>query len=265
MRRQVVSSFAHGIVTPEAVVLELETAGLASRVSAGIIDLALQALALFVAAIVIGFVALAVGDMGESLSNTLFAIATAVTLLGYPVVMETFWRGRTLGKMWIGLRAVTTAGAPITVRHATLRMMGGLVDKLIPPGGVTGALFVLGTRRHQRVGDLLAGTIVIRDPLRRALPPALWFPVPTGHEVYAASLDPAAVTVEQYTVLRAFLMRSGELHEDARIDVARLMADKTARTIGHQRPSSVHPEAFLLCVVARYQRRNAGQPVRSRR
>ncbi len=54
--------------------------------------------------------------------------------------------------MVLGLRAVTTDGAPIQLRDATLRAMGGVVDRLLPPGGVTGALFVLLTPRHQRLG-----------------------------------------------------------------------------------------------------------------
>jgi uncharacterized RDD family membrane protein YckC len=59
-------------------------------------------------------------------------------------VLETWWRGRTIGKRALGLRAVTVEGTPITFRHAALRMMGGLVDRLVPPAGITGALFVWG-------------------------------------------------------------------------------------------------------------------------
>jgi hypothetical protein len=155
----------------------------------------------------------------------------------------------------MGLRAVTVEGAPITLRDATLRMMGGLVDRFIPPGGVTGALFVLGTRRRQRVGDLLAGTIVIRDPERTALPAALWFPVPYGYEQYAATIDPTSMTDEQYTVIRAFALRANELDRSARFAVAETLAAKLAAAIHHDRPAEVHAETFLMCAIARYQRR----------
>jgi uncharacterized RDD family membrane protein YckC len=249
----------HGIVTPDAVVLELETAGVASRVCAAVIDLGVQVLALVVIGIVLGLVSMAMGFDGGSLFDTYMAVILTMVLLGYPVVAETFWRGRTIGKKWMGLRAVRVDGSPITVRHATLRMMGGLVDKLLPPGGVTGALFVLGTRRNQRVGDLLAGTIVVRDPVRTALPPALWFPVPPGLDSYAAGLDPTPLTVDQYTLLRAFLMRVNELTPEARHSVATTLADRTAAVLRHTRPPKVHPEAFLLCAVAQYQRRNYAQ------
>ncbi len=246
----------HGIVTPDAVVLDLETAGVASRVCAGVIDLGVQALVLMVASMAIALVAFTMGFESESFVQTATAVVLTLVLLGYPVAAETIWRGRTVGKKWMGLRAVRIDGSPITVRHATLRMMGGLVDKLLPPGGVTGALFVLGTSRNQRVGDLLAGTIVIRDPHRTGLPPALWFPVPQGLEAYAASLDPTPMTVDQYTVLRAFLMRVNELTPEARHSVASSLADRTATVLRHTRPAAVHPESFVLCAVAQYQRRN---------
>lgn len=243
-----------GIITPDAVVLELETAGVASRVCAGMIDAAVQFAILFVGAVIVA-VAFGSKDGTDSARTTASIVLVTIVLLGYPVVSETFSRGRTVGKAAVGLRAVTIEGGPITFRHAMLRMMGGLVDRYVPPGGVAGMLFVLGTRRRQRIGDLLAGTVVIRDPQRSQLPPALWFPVPFGFESYAGTIDPSAMTVEQYTVIRAFLVRVKELTPDARFSVADALAGSLARALRHERPPSVHPETFLLCAIARYQRR----------
>ena len=242
-----------GIITPEAVVLEVETAGVASRVLAGLLDLLVQFALIFVVAIVAGIAGL---GGSESSSNTMMAIVIAAVLMGYPVVLETLMRGRTVGKRAMGLRAVTIEGAPIRLRHALLRMMGGLVDRFLPPIGVTGTLMVLATSRHQRVGDLMAGTIVVRDPDRTALPKGVWFPVPPGYEFYAASIDPTAMTDAQYTVIRSFLMRNRELGADARYALARDLATRAAHTLQHGWTDEVHPEAYLLCVVARYQRRN---------
>ena len=241
-----------GIVTPEAVVLDVETAGVASRVYAGLIDFAVQIGILWIGSMVLALVGagtISSFDMG-------MALLIAAVLMGYPVVSETLMRGRTVGKRALGLRAVTIEGAPIRLRHALLRMMGGLVDRYLPPLGVTGMLFVVGTARHQRVGDLLAGTIVIRDPDRTLLPPAVWFPVPPGLEAFAATIDPTAMTDEQYTVIRSFLMRNRELSVDARYSLARDLAARVAATVQHDGVDRVHPEAYLLCVVSRYQRRN---------
>jgi len=240
-----------GIVTPEAVVLDVETAGVASRVFAGMIDMLLQ-----LGAFMVGTLMLVVSGLDASSTRVFVAVLFAVVVMGYPVVCETLMRGRTVGKRAMGLRAVTVEGAPIRLRHALLRMMGGLVDRFLPPIGVTGTLFVLGTARHQRVGDLLAGTIVIRDPYRTPLPAAVWFPVPAGCEAFAATIDPTAMTDEQYTVIRSFLMRNRELSVDARYALAVDLAQRAANTLRHAGHTKVHPEAYLLCVISRYQRRN---------
>ncbi|MEO5901153.1 MAG: RDD family protein [Ilumatobacteraceae bacterium] len=241
-----------GIVTPEAVVLEVETAGLASRVFAGLLDLLIQAGILLLALIVVGLV---LRGRDDSTQSTIGLVMVAAVLMGYPVISEVLMRGRTIGKRAFGLRAVTLEGAPIRFRHAALRMMGGLVDRLLPPGGITGVLFVLGTRRHQRVGDLLAGTIVIRDPDRTPLPVAVWFPVPFGLDGFAATIDPTAMTDEQYTVIRSFLLRSRLLTVAARYSLGVDLADRIAVVVRCPRPATVHPEAYLLCVISRYQRR----------
>jgi len=255
-----------GIVTPEAVVLDVETAGVASRVFAGIIDFAIQLGILWV-----GVMLLAISGIADTSSfNMGMVLLVAAVLMGYPVVSETLMRGRTIGKRALGLRAVTLEGAPIRFRHASLRMMGGLVDRFLPPLGVTGMLMVMGTARHQRVGDLIAGTMVIRDPDRTPLPPAVWFPVPVGLEAFAATIDPTAMTDQQYTVIRTFLIRNRELSVDARYSLAVDLAARAAVTLRHDGLGRVHPEAYLLCVISRYQRRNfpthqpaawqAGQP-----
>jgi len=240
-----------GIVTPEAVVLDVETAGVASRVFAGMLDLLVQLAILFAGAMMLSVF----GFVGSS-TNLLTTLLTALVVMGYPLISETLMRGRTIGKRAMGLRAVTVEGSPIRLRHALLRMMGGLVDRFLPPLGVTGMLFVLGTARHQRVGDLLAGTIVIRDPDRTPLPAAVWFPVPPGCEAFAATIDPTAMTDEQYTVIRSFLMRNRELSIEARYALAADLAQRAATTLRHAGYANVHPEAYLLCVISRYQRRN---------
>lgn len=244
-----------GIVTPEAVVLRLETAGVASRVFSGLIDATVQIGGYIVVSLIVLFALTASGGASDQVIRAVLGILLFVTIFAYPIVSEMAFRGRTLGKAAVGLRVVTLDGAPIRFRHAVLRSMGGLVDKWVPPGGVVGTMSVLSTSHRQRIGDLLAGTIVIRDPDRTALPRGIWFPVPVGFEAYAASIDPTAFTVDQYTVVRAFLIRVRELTPAARSSIALDLAERTASTLHHVRPAQVPPEVFLLCVIARYQRR----------
>jgi uncharacterized RDD family membrane protein YckC len=239
-----------GIVTPEAVVLDLRTAGIASRLCAGLIDLLLMVVALWMLLLVTAMSGLLDGG---STSTTVTAIVVFALVFGYPIAWETLSRGRTIGKQAMGIRAVTVEGAPIRLRHASLRAMGGVADKFFVP--LIGIVMILASRRHQRIGDMIAGTIVIRDPERYVTPPALWFPVPWGLEAYAATLDPSAVTVEQYTLVRSFLTRVSSLTPAARGALAAELAARLEATIGAERPPHVHPESFLLAVLARYQRR----------
>lgn len=251
----VATPIIEGIITPEAVVLELETAGIASRVFAGAIDAMIQLVA-YVVLILVVLLGLATTDeVSESTQTAIAGALLFAVIFLYPLVSEVFSRGRTIGKATMGLRVVTIEGAPIRFRHAAIRSMGGIIDKWVPPGGLVGAFFVLGTPNRQRVGDLLAGTLVIRDPTRTALPVGVWFPVPPGYESYAATIDPTALTVDQYTIVRAFLMRTNELSVSARYSVALDLATRIERVLRLQRPAQVHPETFLLCVIARYQRR----------
>ncbi len=242
---------SRGIVTPEAVVLDIETAGFASRLMAAVLDVLIIVAGLFVVSVI---VALGLRNSTQSTLTTVMAVLAFGALFGYPIAFETLMRGRTPGKAALRLRVVGVDGAPVTLRETTLRAMGGIVDKLLPPGGITGVLFVLGTSRHQRVGDLIAGTIVIRDPQQYRPAPALWFSAPLGLESYADMIDPSAITVEQYTVIRSFLTRVGTLAPNVRVALAADLADRLSRAIRFPRHESVPPEAYLLCVIARYQR-----------
>lgn len=249
-------SLVEGIVTPEAVLLELATAGVGSRLLAGLID----------GAIVVGGLTIVLAVLTPALGDSDAAMTIAAVLLlfcallVFPVIVQLIMRGRTVGKAALGLRAVTTEGAPIRLRHALLRTMGGLVDHIVPPGGITGVLFVAGTRRGQSVGDLLAGTIVVREPPRYLVPTAWWFPVPRGYEQYAAALDPTPMSDAQYSLVREFLLRTTRLTPVARHQIGVELADGIAATLGVRRDPRIHPEAFLLCAVSRYQRRNLLPP-----
>jgi hypothetical protein len=165
-----------------------------------------------------------------------------------------------LGKLVLGLRVVTVEGAPIRFRHATIRSMLGLVDFLLPPGGATAILTVLASRQNQRLGDLVAGTLVLQERQPGGRTTALWFLVPPGLEAYAATIDTTRMTPAQYRLVRGFLLRSGELDAGARWHHGVEIARRLSVRLGHLPPPGLPPEAFLTCAVAMYQRRNRPAP-----
>ncbi|HEX4979006.1 MAG TPA: RDD family protein [Acidimicrobiales bacterium] len=243
------------IVTPEAVVLEFETAGLGSRLLAGTIDLSVQAAALFAVLVSAGAVASSGLDLGGA-GAALAYFAVFCVLFVYPAAFETFWRGRTPGKAALGLRVVTVEGAPISFRHAAIRAIFALVDWYATQG-VVGIAALLVTRRNQRVGDLVAGTIVLRERNAAQAPAPVQFHTPPGLEAFVASLSTGALGPGDYEPVRAFLLRAPTLPPHVRSELANRLAHPLVARLRVIVPAGVPPEAFLVCVAAAYQRRTA--------
>lgn len=245
------------IVTPEAVPLELEPAGIGSRFLALMIDWAIQAIAGF--ALLTGYVAASnAADVGEGLARAGFLLLGFLILFGYPVAQEALWRGRTVGKAALGLRVVTVEGAPVRFRHAAIRTLLGLVDFFLT-SGAGAVISVLCTARNQRLGDLVAGTVVLRERTGLAPPTSVVFAVPYGLESYAATLDVAALTDADHRPVRAFLMRAPSLPAAVRYDLAATLAGALATRVRPPPPPGIQPESFLACIAAVYQRRH-GSP-----
>ncbi|MGI8757741.1 MAG: RDD family protein [Acidimicrobiales bacterium] len=240
------------LVTPEAVVLELETAGLGSRLPAALIDLAIQGVLLVVASVAL----LGIGDATSATAGVVVLLLVfSAVLLGYPIAFETLWRGRTPGKAALGLRVVTTDGAPVRFRHAAVRGFLTLVDFYLT-SGAGAVLSVLFTRDNQRLGDLAAGTLVLRQRSGAEAPRPVEFRVPPGHEAYAATLDLARLTAADALAVRSFLLRSGGLPTQTRGPLAVQLATTVAGRIAHSPPGGTDPEMFLVCVAAVHQSRS---------
>jgi uncharacterized RDD family membrane protein YckC len=243
---------ATGIVTPEAVRLEFETAGVASRVIADLIDLTSQLVLLLASFFALGAISGAI-DAQALLVVAAFVISFLV-IFGYPVALETLWNGRSLGKAALGLRVVTREGAPVRFRHAAIRAMIGLIE-IWALFGLPAAVSIIASRRDQRLGDLVAGTLVLRQRAGRRPSAPVVFSVPWNWEPWVATLDVAGLTPEQYGVVRAFLLRAGELTPEARWQVAAELGSMVSGRMAVPVPPSVHPEMFLTCVASAYQRR----------
>jgi uncharacterized RDD family membrane protein YckC len=244
-----------GIVTPEAVLLEFETGGVASRAVAKFIDLCIQLIVASVLLSLIGIVVAATSEDPEAIAIASVA-ATFLVLLGYPVAMESRWSGRTVGKATMGLRVVTREGAPARFRHAAIRGVVGLIELFAFP--FIAVFTTAFSSANQRVGDAMAGTIVIRQRSAARQPIALMFPPPPGWEEYTRALDVTTMTVSQYRLVRSFLMRVLLLTPDARSRIGVRLAGPLARAMHHQPPAHLAPELFLVCAASAYQQRHGG-------
>ena len=231
------------IPTPEGIELELVLAGVGSRLVSSLVDGLLKALILLALFIVSG--SLATDDGGFFVA--LMIIATFVVFWGYDVAFETLASGRTPGKRAAGLRVVRLGGEPVGFLASAIRNLLRIVD--MQPGFLyaVGAVTILFTQRNQRLGDLAAGTLVVRE--RRApMHPAARPPVPdfATADRYAA-WDVSSVTAYELVTVRRFLERRWHLDPGARNRLSWELAERLRPKVAGA-PPNLHPEQFLEAV-----------------
>ena len=223
MRRE----YAEGTVTPEAVQLHADVAGIGSRSIALIIDSLIQAVVL----LPVLFVLLGDGMGGTVEMVAIFALMFIVLWLYYPA-FETFRRGQTPGKRLQHIRVVRTTGQPAGLASIVVRNLVRIVEVFMLPFLALVSMVV--TRRGQRLGDLAAGTIVIRE---RALPTPQVQPLRVPGQAGVATLDTSRLTAHDYTVLRTFLARRISLDRKAREQLAARLAARVRAQLG-ERPGA---------------------------
>jgi uncharacterized RDD family membrane protein YckC len=211
------------IPTPEGVDLELTLAGVGSRFTSALVDLAIQ-LALLVSFALLFLLGLdSLG--GGSLGAAVFAVLSFLLFAGYDIVFEVYASGRTPGKRLNGLRVVRSEGSPVGFLTSAVRNVLRLID-FLPTLYVVGIVTILASPRNQRLGDLAAGTLVVRE--RLGAQPRRWRPEDVGASARGpgwSSWDVSGVTRDELVAIRRFLERRHELTPEAR---ARLGAELAA-------------------------------------
>ena len=235
------------VATPEGVTLEVTLAGVGSRFAAGLIDQLLRLAVLLALVFLVGLL----GDRGDTSGGLLLALLLVALFLvqfAYDVLFETLAAGRTPGKRWTGLRVVRAGGVPVGFVASALRNILRIVDAL-PGFYLVGMLCVLFTRNNQRLGDLAAGTIVVRERKQRIALPQPLVPAPGPVDDDAGLYDVSAVSADDVATVRRFLERRETLAPAARDRLAFEMATRLGpKVVGP--PRQWQPEAFLEYLVA---------------
>lgn len=240
-------------MTGDAVVLGLQPAKLPSRALALLIDLVV------VWAVYIGLsvgVIAATASMDEAASAALSVGLFLLVLVGAPIAVETLSHGRSLGKLACGLRVVRDDGGPIRFRHALVRGAMGVVEIMIT-FGVVACIASLVSARGRRIGDVFAGTLVVRERVTagrgvRAVPPP-----PPWLAGRFSGLDLSGVPDELWLAVRQYLTRMGQLDAEVGWAVAERLAGELAGRTGAPVPHGVPPGAYLAAVVNERQVRDA--------
>jgi uncharacterized RDD family membrane protein YckC len=230
------------IATPEGVDLELTLAGLGSRFVAELLDVLIQLVLIVV--IALGLAAL--GGYGEAM---VFIVIFAVLFLYHPF-FELAAGGRTPGKRWTGLRVVMEGGEAIGLRASAIRNVIRILD-FLPSLYLIGSIAILVTSRNQRLGDLAADTIVVRE--RRATATrdatASWTAAPVTSVPAAESWDVSGISAGELAAVRSFLQRRDELTLDARTHLAGELERRLAPKVAGVQPG-VDGERFLETLAA---------------
>lgn len=240
------------LVTGEAVALELRPARLPSRALAVLLDLLVGVIVYVV--VTIALVA-STASLDEAAQFAVSLAAFVLVIVGGPIAVETLSHGRSLGKLACGLRVVRDDGGPIRFRHALVRGGIGVIEILLT-FGVVACVASLVSARGRRLGDVFAGTLVVRERVPVAHtgflpPPPPWL---AGR---FSGLDLSAVPDGLWLAIRQYLGRMQQLDPQVGWVMAeRLAADVAART-GTPAPQGVPPAAYLAAVVQERQAREA--------
>ncbi|GAA4741534.1 hypothetical protein GCM10023350_27690 [Nocardioides endophyticus] len=206
------------LVTGEAVALDLPPATLGSRIASGLIDV-IACFSLLVA-LVVGLVIAAL-QADEALVQVAMLASVIVSLVVFPTTIETLTRGKSLGKLAMGLRAVRDDAGPISFQHAFVRALVGVVEIYAFFGGP--AFFcALISPRGKRLGDYAAGTYVVRDRVRLNLPLPAAMPPPLV--AWAAQADMATLPTGLALAVRQFLGRLPQIDPASRAAIGDRLA-----------------------------------------
>jgi uncharacterized RDD family membrane protein YckC len=234
------------IATPEGVELELTLAGAGSRFVSALADLAIQATILAAAGLAVGGLDLLGGvPANRGAAAAVYAVASFVVVTGYDIGFEVLASGRTPGKRLNRLRVVRSGGEPVGFVTSAIRNTLRLVD-FLPFAYVLGAVTILATRRNQRLGDLAAGTLVVREGGAATIAGSVAEAAPAPA---AVSWDTSAVTADETAAVRRFLERRWEIDLSSRRELARTFASRLRPKVAGV-PADIDEEEFLTLLVA---------------
>lgn len=236
------------IVTPEHVVIHYELAGVGSRLVAALVDTLAQLLILLL--FVVGALVLMQWNYLPEWEEIELSILIGVLVLGYFIILwgyyiafETLWNGETPGKRWMKLRVIKDGGYPVDFRAVVIRNLLRGIDGLPGIPGIPlyslGFLALIANSKLQRLGDMAAGTLVVRHGYEETLVRRKTL----GEAIVIRLLDTATIsqisrlTREEYRILEAFLDHRHEMPGPLQAEFARRLAQQYIEKFNAQTPA----------------------------
>ncbi|MDR3750465.1 MAG: RDD family protein [Terracidiphilus sp.] len=249
------------IDTPELVAIEMPLAGVGSRFIALLVDYLIWGVGLLVLALLFFIFLPGIRAFSKISGQWVTAIAIFIVFLlnwGYFTLFEAFWNGRTPGKRVAGIRVIQRSGRAIGLFESMARNFVRYVDQ-IPFFYAVGVIAMFASRQHQRLGDLAAGTLVVRDRVEEA---SLWgesgartftapffapsSPVPEPQAAFTLPASGVAkLSAADLVVLEGFLARRLDMSLATRQLLAQRIASAIQAKSGLETPSGASLETFL--------------------
>lgn len=238
------------LVTGEAVALDVPTAGFGLRLLGGVVD----------GLVTVGLLWLltwATSRWAEGFDRALQGVYTVLLTAGLlvvlPTVVETLTVGRSLGKLACGTRVVRLDNGPITGRHALVRALVGVLELWGTFGLVASPSSIIDSR-GRRLGDLAAGTVVVRERIGLETPPPAAMPPALAH--WAGTADIAPLPAGLALSVRQFLARRDGLSHASRAELGQQLATQVLRHVAPPPPPDADVESVLAAVIADRGRRD---------
>jgi len=210
------------IETPEQTDLDFAVAGVGSR----FIALALDTLFQMAIGFVVGVAgSIAIGGMATvSPTASLWGLAILVLFyfllyFGYFAIFEILWNGQTPGKRRAGIRVIKDSGRPLTPAESIARNLMRIVDWM-PGFYAVGIVCALLTKENKRLGDLVAGSLVVRESSFSELKPVWQSPPQSASSPTLAPLGADRLSPEDFALIDSFLQRRLDLMPDVRYRMA---------------------------------------------
>lgn len=257
------------VETPESVELEFKLAGIGNRAYALCLDYLIIGTTIVIVLITTTLLLFYLGEATQGIFDNIYEIIglwiyaiqfliISVIYLGYFVFFETLWQGQTPGKRRVGIRVIGDKGKTVGITQTSLRALLRPVDDIL----FLGAFLIVFTKKEKRLGDLVAGTLVINEKkndnkVNISLSPEA--------EVLARDLLTTAEIKEllpqDFALIREYLQRRPQMISSAKQEISNKMAAKIKEKINYrENTKDIYSDIFLEAVYWAYQQSQSYLP-----